>query len=84
MIDIATSRQILETLYRKSGKLLTSLTPLWMKFFSEREKAEDEIEHGKEKDRPQLLFELVFRLISSSYKTSAYSSWNCWHVSQKK
>jgi hypothetical protein len=38
MKDIATSRQVLETPYRKSGKLLTSLTPLWMKFFSEREK----------------------------------------------
>jgi len=32
MIHIA--RQVLETIYRKSGKLLASLIPLWMKFFT--------------------------------------------------
>jgi hypothetical protein len=36
MIHIAS--QVLETIYRKSGKLLASLIPLWMKFFTGRKK----------------------------------------------
>jgi hypothetical protein len=36
MIHIAS--QILEAIYRKSGELLASLIPLWMKFFTGRKK----------------------------------------------
>jgi hypothetical protein len=38
IIDIA--GQVPETIYRKSGKFLTSLISLWMEFFSDGEKGD--------------------------------------------
>ena len=35
---IGITGQVLEAVYRKSGKLLTSLIPLWMKIFTDGEK----------------------------------------------